>query len=141
MVIRNVCYNQIYIFNQSIICFGGTLHRENSTDVLCIAEWNGTISFYSIAGKPVGKDRSLNFIPLRMCNFMGGQYILISGSNKQCLLMTYDGIQLINVGGTFSSWIWSCTVHPTSTHIVRIYVVSNLFTYNHHSCFLFIIVY
>ncbi|XP_076182185.1 intraflagellar transport protein Oseg1 isoform X4 [Ptiloglossa arizonensis] len=90
---------------------------ENSTDVLCIAEWNGTISFYSITGKPVGKDRLLNFIPLRMCNFAGGQYILISGSNKQCILMTYDGIQLINVGGTFSSWVWSCAVHPTSTHI------------------------
>lgn len=53
-----------------------------------------------------------------MCNFAGGQYILVCGSNKQCILMTYDGIQLINVGGIFSSWIWSCAVHPTSTHIV-----------------------
>ncbi|KAG6796046.1 intraflagellar transport protein [Apis mellifera caucasica] len=90
---------------------------EESTDVLCIAEWNGTISFYSISGKPFGKDRLLNFIPLKMCNFAGGQYILVCGSNKQCILMTYDGIQLINVGGIFSSWIWSCAVHPTSTHV------------------------
>ncbi|XP_076277313.1 intraflagellar transport protein Oseg1 isoform X1 [Lasioglossum baleicum] len=90
---------------------------ENSTDVLCIAEWNGTISFYSTTGKPVGKDRSLSFIPLKMCNFADGQYILIAGSNKQCILMTYDGIQLINVGGTFSSWVWSCAANPASTHI------------------------
>lgn len=55
-----------------------------------------------------------------MSNFAGGQYILVSGSNKQCILMTYDGIQLMNIGGTFSSWVWSCTVHPTSTHVVRI---------------------
>lgn len=57
-------------------------------------------------------------MPLKMCNFAGDQYILISGSNRQCLLMTYDGIQLINIGGTFSSWVWSCAVHPSSTHVV-----------------------
>ncbi|XP_029052422.2 intraflagellar transport protein 122 homolog [Osmia bicornis bicornis] len=90
---------------------------EDPNDVLCIAEWNGTISFYSMSGKQVGKDRLLNFIPLKMCNFAGDQYILISGSNKQCVLMTYDGIKLINIGNTFSSWVWSCAVHPSSTHI------------------------
>uniref|UniRef100_A0A6P3UIJ5 Intraflagellar transport protein 122 homolog n=1 Tax=Bombus terrestris TaxID=30195 RepID=A0A6P3UIJ5_BOMTE len=90
---------------------------EDLAEVLCIAEWNGTLSFYSISGKSLGKDRQLNFMPLKMCNFAGDQYILISGSNRQCLLMTYDGIQLINIGGTFSSWVWSCAVHPSSTHV------------------------
>lgn len=94
------------------------IHREDLAEVLCIAEWNGTLSFYSISGKSLGKDRQLNFMPLKMCNFAGDQYILISGSNRQCLLMTYDGIQLINIGGTFSSWVWSCAVHPSSTHVV-----------------------
>lgn len=32
--------------------------------------------------------------------------------------MTHDGIQLVNVGGTFSSWVWSCAVHPTASHVV-----------------------
>jgi len=88
-------------------------------DVLCIAEWNGIISFYTIGGEPVRKERSLNFIPLKIVHFPEGQYLLVCGSNKQCLLMTYDGIQLLNVGGTFSSWLWSCAVHPTASHVVN----------------------
>lgn len=90
----------------------------HAMDVLCIAEWNGVISFYNIGGEVVKRERSLNFIPLKVIHFPEGQYLLVCGSNKQCLLMTHDGIQLVNVGGIFSSWVWSCAVHPTGSHIV-----------------------
>lgn len=90
----------------------------HAMDVLCIAEWNGVLSFYNIGGEVVKRERSLNFIPLKVIHFPEGQYLLVCGSNKQCLLMTHDGIQLVNVGGIFSSWVWSCAVHPTGSHIV-----------------------
>lgn len=99
-------------------------------DVLCIADWNGVISFYNIGGEVVKRERSLSFIPLKVVHFPEGQYLLICGSNKQCLLMTHDGIQLVNVGGTFSSWVWSCAVHPTGSHVVScntLFIVSFLF--------------
>ncbi|XP_077265582.1 intraflagellar transport protein Oseg1 [Temnothorax americanus] len=91
--------------------------QDDATDVLCIAEWNGVISFYTIGGEAIRRERSFSFIPLKVTHFPEGQYLLVCGSNKQCLLMTHDGIQLVNVGGTFSSWVWSCAVHPSATHI------------------------
>lgn len=94
------------------------LFRDDAMDVLCIAEWNGVISFYNIGGEVVKRERSFNFIPLKIAYFPEGQYLLVCGSNKQCLLMTHDGIQLINVGDTFSSWVWSCAIHPTGSHVV-----------------------
>lgn len=92
--------------------------RDDGSDVLCIAEWNGTLSFYTNLGVLIGRERTLNFIPLKISYFPEGQYILVVGSNKQCLLLTSDGIQLMTVGAPYSSWVWSCAVHPTSPFIV-----------------------
>ncbi|XP_046605986.1 intraflagellar transport protein 122 homolog isoform X1 [Neodiprion virginianus] len=91
--------------------------KDDSVDVLCVADWGGGLSFYTLAGKTVSRDRSLNFIPLNVAYFPDGQYILVAGSNKRCLLMTHDGIQLASIGDTFSSWVWSCAVHPGSSHV------------------------
>lgn len=93
--------------------------RDDSVDVLCIAEWGGTISFWTIAGRQIGRERMTNFIPLKVTHFPEGQYILVCGSNEKCLLMTHEGIQLTTVGEPFSSWVWSCAVHPLSSHVVR----------------------
>lgn len=103
---KNVLYNHYF--------------RDEGVDVLCIADWNGVISFYTIGGESVRRERLLSFIPLKIVHFPEGQYFLVCGSNKQCLLMTYDGIQLVSVGNTFSSWVWSCAVHPTGSHVVSI---------------------
>ncbi|XP_043287356.1 intraflagellar transport protein 122 homolog isoform X2 [Venturia canescens] len=91
--------------------------RDDSVDILCIAEWGGTISFWTIAGRQIGRERATNFIPLKVTHFPEGQYILVCGSNEKCLLMTHEGIQLTTVGEPFSSWVWSCAVHPSSSHV------------------------
>ncbi|XP_066600383.1 intraflagellar transport protein 122 homolog isoform X2 [Prorops nasuta] len=91
--------------------------QDDPGDLLCIADWNGNLSFYNLLGQPIGRGRSLNFIPLRIAYFPEGQYMLVSGSNKQCLLTTHDGIQLATIGKPFNSWIWSCAVHPTASHV------------------------
>jgi intraflagellar transport protein 122 len=87
-------------------------------DIICIGEWCGIISFYNLNGKIVGRERNLNFIPLKICYFPNNQYIVISGSNKQCILLSHDGIQLVTLGSSFSSWTWCCAIHPESTHFV-----------------------
>lgn len=46
--------------------------------------------------------------------------------------MTHDGIQLVNVGGTFSSWVWSCAVHPTASHIVSYNILFTAFLLTIH---------
>lgn len=76
------------------------------------------LSFYTISGKLVGREIKLNFIPLKITYFPNGQYIAVCGSNKQCILLSYEGNQLATVGNVFSSWTWSCAVHPESSHIV-----------------------
>ena len=106
-----------------------SLWRDDLMDVLCIAEWGGTISFYTIAGRPVGRERMTNFIPLKVTHFPEGQYILVCGSNEKCLLMTHEGIQLATVGEPFSSWVWSCAVHPSSSHVVSLSTPEGLKNY------------
>ncbi|KAK0080536.1 hypothetical protein PV325_013799 [Microctonus aethiopoides] len=95
----------------------GPIRDESNVDILCIAEWSGTISFYTLNGKQIGRERSVNFIPLKISHFPEGQYLLVAGSNKRCLLMTHEGIQLSQVGDTFLSWAWSCAIHPSSNYI------------------------
>ncbi|XP_058792241.1 intraflagellar transport protein 122 homolog [Phymastichus coffea] len=91
--------------------------NEEPADILCVGEWSGMLSFYTISGKIIGRERNLNFIPLKITYFPNGQYIAVCGSNKQCLLLSHEGIQLAVLGNTFSSWTWTCAVHPESDHV------------------------
>ena len=68
------------------------------------------------------KEKLLDFIPLKITYFPCSQYILVAGSNKQCLLLSHDGIQLAEIG-SYSSWTWCCAVHPESKQAVNIYFI------------------
>ena len=46
----------------------------------------------------VSKDRALGFDPCCASFFSKGEYILIGGSNKACLLYTKDGVKLGTIG-------------------------------------------
>lgn len=85
-----------------------------------MAEWGGVLSYYSVNGDQISKERTIDFIPLKVVHFPGGQYIAVAGSNKQCLLKSNDGIQLTTISSQFTSWVWSIAVHPTSSYIVNI---------------------
>lgn len=95
----------------------GQPRDESNNDILAIAEWNGTISFYTQTGRQIGRERTIDFIPLKILHFPDGQYLLVVGSNKKCLLMTNEGFQLTKIGNDYDSWVWSCAVNPTSSHI------------------------
>ena len=50
--------------------------------MLCIADWSQTVSFYSLSGKQMNKDRSLGFDPCCLSFFSKGEYLMVGGSNK-----------------------------------------------------------
>ena len=65
------------------------------------------MSFYSLSGKQVSKERNLGFDPCCVSYFSKGEYLMIGGSNKACLLYTKDGVKLGTVGEQ-NSWVWCC---------------------------------
>lgn len=89
---------------------------EEGYDVLCVADWNQTVSFYALSGKQVSKERPLGFDPCSVSFFSKGEYLLVGGSNKACLLYTKDGVKLGTIGEQ-NSWVWCCAARPDSSFI------------------------
>lgn len=89
----------------------------NPVDVLAIADWNQTLSFYTISGQIIGKERPLGFDPLCLSFFGDGESLVVSGCNKQLQLFTREGIRLGTLGEPHESWIWSASPHPHGTAI------------------------
>lgn len=87
-------------------------------DTLCIVDWNQTISFYSLGGQMIGKERQLGFDPLSVMYFPDGEFIAVAGCNKAMQLFTKEGIRLGLLGEQHDSWIWATAAHPNGTSIV-----------------------
>ncbi|XP_066148433.1 intraflagellar transport protein 122 homolog isoform X1 [Euwallacea fornicatus] len=92
-------------------------NKGDQSDTLCVTDWNKTLSFYTLGGKLVGKERSLGYNALRVRYFPQGDYILISGLNKCCKLYTREGIKLGMIGEPQNSWIWCCEADPTGSFV------------------------
>ncbi|RXG56418.1 Intraflagellar transport protein [Armadillidium vulgare] len=90
--------------------------KEDNIDLLCIADWGQTLSFYSLNGKMVGKERALGYDPCCVNYFNKGEYLLIGGSNKAALLYTKEGVKL-GVVGEQQSWVWCCAARPDSNYV------------------------
>lgn len=91
--------------------------REENHDILCVTDWGQSLSFYTMGGKLVGKERNIGFDPLCVSYFNKGEYLLIGGSNRVCTLMTRDGIKLGTVGDEQASWVLCCSAHPDSSFV------------------------
>ena len=52
----------------------------------------------------------MQFFPL-------GQYILMAGSNRECVLYTKEGIRLDTIGAQ-ESWVWCAAPRPDSNYVV-----------------------
>ncbi|KAG8240368.1 hypothetical protein J437_LFUL002509, partial [Ladona fulva] len=90
--------------------------KMDACDVLCVTDWSQTMSFFTIGGKMVGKERSLGFDTLCLNFFSKGEYLLVSGSNKACVLYTRDGVRLATVS-EHQSWVWTCAASPDSSFV------------------------
>ena len=50
--------------------------------VLAVACWDQTLSFYTLKGSQVGKDRELDYDPCALSYFTRGEYLLMGGSDR-----------------------------------------------------------
>ncbi|XP_073447982.1 intraflagellar transport protein 122 homolog [Aquarana catesbeiana] len=97
------------------ICWNPSKDEHN--DILAVADWGQKLSFYQLSGKQVGKDRALGFDPCCVNYFSKGEYIILSGSDRQVSLFTKDGVRLGAIGEQ-NSWVWTCRVKPDSNYVV-----------------------
>ncbi|KAG9467612.1 hypothetical protein GDO78_014609 [Eleutherodactylus coqui] len=97
------------------ICWNPSKDEHN--DILAVADWGQKLSFYQLSGKQIGKDRSLGCDPCCVSYFSRGEYIVLSGSDRQVSLFTKDGVRLGTIGEQ-SSWVWTCKVKPDSNYVV-----------------------
>ncbi|XP_073431059.1 intraflagellar transport protein 122 homolog isoform X1 [Dendrobates tinctorius] len=91
--------------------------KDEHNDILAVADWGQKLSFYQLSGKQVGKDRSLGCDPCCVSYFSKGEYIVLSGSDRQVSLFTKDGVRLGTIGEQ-NSWVWTCKVKPDSNYVV-----------------------
>lgn len=89
-----------------------------TADSICVVDWSQTVSFYSLGGQVVGKERSIGFDALCAVYFPSGEFIAVAGCNKAIQLFTKDGIRLGLLGEPQDAWLWSMAVHPAGTSIV-----------------------
>lgn len=89
-----------------------------AADSVCVVDWGQTISFFSLGGQVVGKDRALGFDALSLTYFPHGEFIAVSGCNKAIQLFTKDGIRLGLLGEQYDSWVWATAIHPNGTSMV-----------------------
>ena len=85
---------------------------------LIIATHRSCPSDVSHVFRQIGKERQLRFDPCTMQFFPLGQYILMGGSNRECVLYTKEGIKLDTIG-TQESWVWCAAPRPDSNYVVR----------------------
>lgn len=92
--------------------------KDDQNDTLCVTDWSKTLSFYSLSGKLVGKERNIGYEALRVRYFPQGDYILIGGLNKACTMYTKEGIKLAMIGDQQNAWVWCCEAHPNGNFVV-----------------------
>ncbi|OXA57504.1 Vegetative incompatibility protein HET-E-1 [Folsomia candida] len=100
------------------LAWGKTVEEGN--DMLCVADWGQTLSFYDIQGKQIMKDRALGFDPVRVVyarTHRDCEYIIVAGSNKACTIFTQEGVKVTSITEQ-ESWVWACSVKPDSQCLV-----------------------
>lgn len=105
-------------------------NRDDPNDTLCVADWGKTLSFYTMGGKLVGKERMLGYEALRLRYFPQGSYLLVAGLNKACTMYTKDGIMLGMIGEEQKAWVWCCEAHPSGNYVVSTtlkYLIKSIF--------------
>lgn len=112
--------------NPAIWALSWSTYKDDHTDTLCVTDWNKTLSFYTLGGKLVGKERNIGFEALKVNYFTQGEYILVSGLNKACIMYTRDGIKLEMIGDQQNAWVWCCAAHPSGNFVV----ISNFLSFS-----------
>eukprot|EP01079_Euglenida_sp_SAG-EU17-18_P011137 gene11137-300_t len=91
--------------------------RDEPFDILAVGCWDQTLSFHSLAGKTIGKDKELDFDPTCIAYFSNGEYMCIGGSNRKCTLWTKEGVQLTTIWDYKDTWVWCCRQRPKQNYV------------------------
>ncbi|KAG0443106.1 hypothetical protein HPB47_015278 [Ixodes persulcatus] len=92
------------------------LRDEGGSDVLAVADWGQSLSFYNVAGKPAGRERVLGFDPTFASFFPGGDYLAVGGSCREARVYTREGV-CVGPVARHNSWVWCCRARPDSSHL------------------------
>ena len=87
-------------------------------DLLAVGCWDKTLSFWGTDGAQQGKDRKLDFDPCSL-SFMGvgGEYLVLGGSDKKVTLWTKEGFKLKELGKGYNGWVWTAVPRPKHMEI------------------------
>ena len=91
-------------------------------DVLSVACWDGTLSFYTADGKEVSKAREYasqggGGDPTSVRPFLSSEYLLVAGSDGKAALCTRDGVRL-NTLHEAKDWLWRAVPRPRTNSFV-----------------------
>eukprot|EP00039_Didymoeca_costata_P007788 m.103931 g.103931 ORF g.103931 m.103931 type:complete len:1184 (+) comp13828_c0_seq5:52-3603(+) len=90
--------------------------KADTTDILCVCDWNQRMSFYMLSGRQIGRDKVLDYDPCCMSYFTKGDFIVVGGSNKKASLYTREGVRLHTVCD-LGGWVWTCAVRPKQNYV------------------------
>ena len=90
--------------------------RDEATNILAVACWDQTLSFYEQTGGQHGKDRQLGFDPCCVSYFSNGEYICLGGSDRKASLWTKEGVRLTSIAEC-DDWVWCCVPRPNQNYV------------------------
>mmetsp|Transcript_26127 Transcript_26127/g.60322 ORF Transcript_26127/g.60322 Transcript_26127/m.60322 type:complete len:1204 (+) Transcript_26127:58-3669(+) len=90
--------------------------RDEPSDIIAVACWDQTLSFYQLSGTQVGKDRQLDFDPCSLGYFSNGEYLCLGGSDRKVSLWTKEGVRLTNVAER-ADWVWCVRPRPKQNYV------------------------
>ncbi|OAE20578.1 hypothetical protein AXG93_3873s1360 [Marchantia polymorpha subsp. ruderalis] len=67
--------------------------QNKSSGYLAVGCWDGTLSFYDISGKQIGKDKDVGFDPCCL-SYHDGKYVCVGGSDRKFYGRKCQGIQV-----------------------------------------------
>ncbi|CAF0800008.1 unnamed protein product [Brachionus calyciflorus] len=89
---------------------------KNSGEILAVADWSQKLSFYHLTGKQAFKDKKIGFDAAQISWHSDGEYLVTSGSNKQCNIYTSEGVKLHTVCEK-ESWVLCAKQKPGSNFL------------------------
>ncbi|KAL9653142.1 hypothetical protein ABK040_006358 [Willaertia magna] len=101
---------------EPIWCLSFNPSRDEQYDILAVASWDQTLSFYHVSGKQIVKDQKLGFDPCSIAYFSNGEYLCVGGTSGEVSLWNKEGIQLMTIS-KHKGWVWSVAQKPNQNFI------------------------
>ena len=85
-------------------------------DTLCVCDWGRRLSFYTLSGRQIGRDRKLEGDPTCVRYFSNGAYLCVGGSDRKVTLFTKEGVRLGTIAQR-DGWVWGVAVQNDQDYV------------------------